>query len=410
MARGNLSSKQGLTAWMLDLRHLDLPREFLLLLALLRCTSKQEWEAEIDLFVPQSVDWQAFVALIDRHLVAPLVHNQLGNWGPDFVPDHVHSQIHDRYRSNGLHALLLASEFTRLSKLFETNDIAVLPLKGFALAVQVYGDLSMRHAGDLDVLVSPRDADGAAELLRGNGYVNIDSSLEHTAYQKERIKQFRNHFVYWNQKKRIRLELHWRLLEARHLYNVGFDELFTRAQTIVVGDRQLKVMSMEDTLLFALAHGASHAWNHLFWLCDVSRILRQGSGLDWDRVATLAAQLSISRPLAQGLILSHLLLHTSLADEVVAVTERDPVIQRLVETAIQAIRRQDPFPATLTGRIQDVRYQLKLSSSFAYKLDHVGSRLLDIEGWDSVPLPNALFPLYYLLGPLTWIGRRLRRD
>ncbi len=395
---------------MLDVRQRDLPRELLLLLALLRCTSKQEVEADIDTFAPQPVDWQAFLALIDRHLVAPFVYSKGCNWDPGFVPDQVQSQIREGYRSNGLHALLLASEFTRLSKLFETNGIPVLPLKGFALAVQVYGDLSMRHAGDLDILVPPRDADGAAELLRSNGYVNIDLSCEHTAYQKGRIKQFRNHFVYWNQEKRIRLELHWKLLEPRYLFKVSFDELFTRAETIVVGDRHLKVMSLEDTLLFVLAHGASHAWNHLFWLCDVSRILRQGCGLDWHRIVERSVQLGISRPLAQGLILSHQLLHTSLPHEVLVVAERDPVIQSLVDTAIQAIRRQDPFPATLIGRIQDVRYQLKLSTSVAYKLDHVGSRLLDVEGWDSLPLPDALFPLYYLLGPLTWMARRLRRD
>jgi hypothetical protein len=395
---------------MLDLRQLDLPREFLLLLALLRCTSKQELEADIDSFVPQPVDWQAFVALIDRHLVAPFVHSQLSSWGAGVVPDHVQSQIRERYRSNGLHALLLASEFTRLAKLFETNGIPVLPLKGFALAVQVYGDLSMRHSGDLDVLVPPRDADSAAELLRSNGYVNIDSSVRHTAYQRERIKQFRNHFVYRNQEKGIKLELHWRLLEPRYLFNVSLDELLARAQTIVVGDRQLKVLSIEDTLLFALTHGASHAWNHLFWLCDVSRILRQGCGLDWHRIVGRAVQLGISRPLAQGLILSHQLLDTSVPYEVLVVAERDPVIQSLLETAIQAIRRQDPFPTTLTGRIQDVRYQIKLSRSVVHKLDHVGSRLLDIDGWDSLPLPNALFPLYYLLGPLTWMARRLRKD
>ena len=70
--------------------------------------------------------------------------------------------------------------------------------------------------------------------------------------------------------------------------------------TITVGDQRIGTMSIEDTLLFILSHGASHAWNHLFWLCDLAGIIERNQELNWSRLVELSAELNISRPLALG--------------------------------------------------------------------------------------------------------------
>lgn len=349
------------------------------------------------------------MAFIDRHGVAPLLHGKLRAWDLTFVPHEIRTQVRDRYRSNGLHALRLATEFVRLSGLFETDGIAALPLKGFAVSIQAYGDLSARHSGDLDILVSQKQAEKAAAILSDEGYVSVDYYRDQTPHRRDKIKQFRNHFVHWNREKRIRVESHWRFHTSRLLYPVKFEDLLKRSVTITVGDRHIRAMSIDDTLLFLLLHGASHAWNHLFWLCDLAGIIERNQRLDWSRIVEQAAELNISRPLAVGLILSHCLLSTSLPEELFEATKRDPAIRSLLDSSIQAIGRQDPFPTSFIGRVQDVLYQLKLTGSWAYKIDQIGSRLLDVDGWNSVPVPDALFPLYYLLGPFTWLSRSIRK-
>ena len=344
-----------------DLKGLGLPPEFLLILALLRSDSKQEAEAEIRSFRQERIKWPEFMALIDRHGVASLVHSKLRSWDLTFVPDQIRTQIRERYRNNGLHALRLATEFARLSGLFEGDGIVALPLKGFAVSVQAYGDLSARHSGDLDILVSQERADTAAEILSDEGYVSIDCYEDQTPYRRDKIKQFRNHFVHWNREKRIRVESHWRFHTSRFLYPVKFEDLLKRSMTVTIGDRNIRAMSIEDTLLFLLSHGASHAWSHLFWLCDLAGIIDRNQGLNWSRLNEQAAELNISRPLALGLILSHCLLNSSLPEEFSEATKRDPAIQSLLDGSIQAISKQDPFSASFIGRIQDVLYQLKLS-------------------------------------------------
>jgi len=405
VSKRDKEASRGFGASTFDLRQLDLSPELMLMLALLRSASKQETEAEIHSFRRQPIEWPVFMALIDRHGVAPLVHTKLRSWDLAFVPGQIQSQIRQQYRNNGLHALLLATEFVRLSDLFEAGGLQALPLKGFAVAVQAYGDLSARHAGDLDILVSEQEADSAAELLSDAGYV--DCYGYQTQHRRDKIKQFRKHFLHWNQDKKITVELHWRFHISRSLCPVEFEDLLKRSMTITVGDRHIRTMSIEDTLLFLLLHGASHNWHHLFWLCDLAGIIERNQGLDWSRLAEMAAELNISRPFALGLILSHRLLNTSLPGELYGAAKRDPAILSLLGSSLRAIGKQDPFPASFIGRTQDVLCQLKLSRSWAYKVDQIGSRLLDVDGWNSVPLPDVLFPLYYLLGPFTWLGRRI---
>lgn len=393
----------------LDLRHPDWPPECLLALAILRTRSAGEVQAATAPLELQSFDWQLFTEFIDRHFLAPTVHGRLrtGQWS--LVPDQVQSHIRVRHRTNALRVLLLTGEFLRLSEVFEAHRIPVLPLKGFTVSVQAYGDLFVRHGGDIDLLVAPEHADHAGQILNRQGYVGVDSYEDQTPFRREKIKQFRNHFVHWNEAKGVRVETHWRFHPSRHLFPVPFEDLLDRSVPVSVGDRLIRAMSPEDTLLFLLLHGAGHAWSHLFWLCDVAGIVEQHQSLDWLRLAALSRELHISRPFFQGLILANCLLGTPIPQAVLDAPNHDPALRSLVETSLQAIREPKGAVAPLVARIRDVSRQLKLSNSLAYKLDHIGSRLLDVDGWNSALLPDALFPLYYLLGPVTWLMRQVRR-
>ncbi|MEK7856765.1 MAG: nucleotidyltransferase family protein, partial [Acidobacteriota bacterium] len=50
----------------------------------------------------------------------------------------------------------------------------ILPFKGPLLALQAYGDISMRRFGDLDVLVKPKHFKAAVDLLSANGFVPLN--------------------------------------------------------------------------------------------------------------------------------------------------------------------------------------------------------------------------------------------
>jgi hypothetical protein len=54
-------------------------------------------------------------------------------------------------------------------ELLRESGIQTVPFKGPALAVQAYGDLSLRQYDDLDLLIHEADVPRAYQLLIANG-------------------------------------------------------------------------------------------------------------------------------------------------------------------------------------------------------------------------------------------------
>ena len=91
-----------------------------------------------------------------------------------------------------------------LYKLFQENQIPFIPLKGSVLASQVYGNLALRHAGDIDLLVAPQHVELADQLLRTN-YRRLIPSVRLTPSQHQRYIRIMHHFEYWHDQGNLRL-------------------------------------------------------------------------------------------------------------------------------------------------------------------------------------------------------------
>jgi hypothetical protein len=77
----------------------------------------------------------------------------------------------DRASQTNLHkALFLSRELIRVVDRLQAISVDVLPYKGVALAETVYGDIALRQAGDIDLLIRPQDFARARKSLRELGY------------------------------------------------------------------------------------------------------------------------------------------------------------------------------------------------------------------------------------------------
>jgi hypothetical protein len=133
----------------------DQPAELRLILSCLRITPTEKEVRQIQELSRAKIHWPDFLRCVDRHRVAPLVYRHLRRSGGNGVPAAVMSALHSRFESNTRRSLVNAGELVRLHQLFQENGLAFLPLKGSVLALQIYGNLALRHAGDLDLLVEP---------------------------------------------------------------------------------------------------------------------------------------------------------------------------------------------------------------------------------------------------------------
>lgn len=272
--------------------------------------------------------------------------------------------------------------------------------------------MDARHGGDIDLLVGPEDVERADRVLQKNGYPCIYAFHASTPLQKKRLAIARLlHFNYEVPKKRIKIELHWRLL-PRYFLTLPFDRLLFHGSTLVIGGTSLRTLSDENQLIYLCAHGAFHGWTRLKWLCDLGQI-QSGHAptapLDWGKVIDRTERMGISRPVLQGLVLSHLLLGSPLPEPVSAGMARDTGISRLVKAGFARIIDPEPLRESIPQRFSMEFYRIRLRKDLGHKINRMHALLLCTTDWQDLPLPDLVFPLYYIVRPFFWVRRRIFR-
>ena len=90
------------------------------------------------------LDWQYLTKVALRNGVMPLVYRQLSSNFADAVPETQLRSWRDLFRHNAARNLLRAGELCRILEVLAKHGIDAIPYKGAALAVDAYGDLSLR--------------------------------------------------------------------------------------------------------------------------------------------------------------------------------------------------------------------------------------------------------------------------
>ncbi len=172
------------------------------------------------------IDWKRFLWWCDRHKVVSQVYDNLDAAARRTLPDTVLHDLRDQVLENTKHAVVRSTELVNLLKRFRKYGIHAISLKGTALSLSLYGDLNLRHAGDIDLLIAPEHFEGADSLLQDSGYRNITPGSDHG----DRFRDLISNVGYildgedTPETHRIQLELHWRLTNLR-TFSVPFGEL-----------------------------------------------------------------------------------------------------------------------------------------------------------------------------------------
>ena len=89
---------------------------------------------------------------------------------PICMPPDVASRLRNICRDSARQNLVLTSQLLALLDAFAAHGIAVVPLKGPAMAESLYPGPELRPSSDLDLLVRKRDIEGAVSVLAQEGY------------------------------------------------------------------------------------------------------------------------------------------------------------------------------------------------------------------------------------------------
>lgn len=155
-------------------------------------------------------DFERFERELRSRQLLPLIGTRAVAIGADLVPASFASAVSNALASARAEGMALDFSTRRVVQMLAERGIAAMPIKGPLLAVEAHGDIGLREAADIDLLVAPDDLDAAVEALTADGFT------------RPRDPRRRNglpdlHFALAHPEL-ARVELHWRV----HWYERAF--------------------------------------------------------------------------------------------------------------------------------------------------------------------------------------------
>jgi len=340
-------------------------------------------------------DWDAVIALAEGHRVSQMVYLSLAaaEWP---LPLAVLQRLRSDFERNAAHNLSQAAELVALLQAFHQEEIPAIPFKGVVLAASAYGNLLVRHSGDLDILIRRNDIAKASMLLRNRGY----DLMTRIRTDGQPIAAHTYEYRFCRATDGIVVELRWQFesAEARRFRDkVGLDRVWPRRRTAMLAGVEVPNLSPEDALLILCDHGIKHTWSLMVWICDIGRILASFPDLDWEATIHESRQLGLGRTLAIGVLLAHQMVDAPVPATILHRFQSSPTARRFAnhfERVLFVAPGALP-PSLLPARLQflDFRDRIRLCLS----PDFLRPNDLDRA---AVHLPKWLDPLYYVVRPL----------
>lgn len=350
-------------------------------------------------------DWDHFMQLAMHHRVFPLLHTNLKLMSADaWLPQTVQHQLQVLYRRNTFQMLLLSAEMEMICRACDEHNIQTLLLKGPVLATDLYGDVSLRTSGDIDLLVPLEQLKASERLLISLGYEKDDYIESVLGDWKWR----HHHMTFFHPDKQMKVEVHWRL-NPGPAKNPRFAELWEERRQSHLSSYPLHMLGEAHLFMFLVTHGARHGWSRLRWLVDVAQLVKRP--LDWSRVINICKKYQVSHIGGQSLVLIDRLLQPHVAGPSEAIV-RDRRATPLAREAMFYIRQMInlhhlPQPTEIDAYHK--RHLFKLMSKrqkFWYLLSFMYPYAEDAH---TLPLPKLLHGLYFVLRPVLWLWRKTKK-
>jgi len=348
---------------------------------------------ELRSLTAQQIDWDHLIALAYAHGLLPLLNHHLSS--VDLIPAHVRSHLKRESVTNSQNVLHLAGKQLRIHKLFKEHGIPVAIFKGSLLAQMAYGEISLRQAGDIDLLVNPRDFAQARSLLESLGY-----EMTPRLTSAQLASHLNNHceIQFMRDEWFTVVDLHWDLAPRSFVFGLKAHEVMSRLQSVSLAGTNVETFGAEDLLLYQAMHGAKHLWRRLEWISCLAESLRATQSINWDTLVDRAAKAHATRILALGLRLVEQFSNVPLPAHVLNSVDPDKTMQRMAtQIGTQLFTTFGPAESTETNL-----YNLRIMDR---KRDVLVSALRSIfvptlPDWQSLALPASLHSLYYAYRPL----------
>ena len=332
-----------------------------------------------------------------------MLHKNLSS-ASDIIPGHFLSRLKRESVANSQSVLHLTGKTLRVYKLFKENGIPVALFKGPLLAQMAYGELSLRQAGDIDILINRPHFDRARSLLESLGYEMspqlTPSQLASHLHNHCEIQFMRDDWF-------TVVDLHWDLAPRSFVFGVKGDEVMSRLQSVPFAGTMVDTFDAEDSVLYQSMHGAKHLWRRLERITSLAEILRSTPDIDWNVLLDRAENAHAVRMLALGLRLVEIFSDVLIPSRVLLTLDSDGTMQRMAQSIREQIFTFDNAVESTETNLYNLRIMDRKRDALisAWRAIFVPT----LPDWQALALPASLHSLYYAFRPFRLSSVYLRR-
>jgi len=220
-------------------------------------------------------EWGILAQMAEAEGVAPLLYWELvRNTDEVFtaVPPRVRDFFQRSYYQTAARNAVLFSELERILAAFEKAQIAVIVLKGAALAHKLYPDRALRPMSDLDLMVRPDDLTQATQVLQALGY-----SQEKVTYHA---------YLRGGPEGQIAVEVHWCLVPDGQGRTPDIEWLWNQTQPYSAQSKHAQSLQPLAQFVYLTGHlilQTDPTRRRLIWFYDLRLLYEQHLvSADWE--------------------------------------------------------------------------------------------------------------------------------
>jgi hypothetical protein len=354
-----------------------------------------------------AADWDGVLRAAEAHRMLGILHRRSTDLCPEAVPARAAETLAAAYRAGATRGLRQEARLRETVDGLSRAGIPCVPFKGPSLAQLVYGDVALRYASDLDVLVAAADVARAVKVLVGSGWrlASQGQSEQHDLLEEAECELLLEHLATG-----LFLELHWRTGPRVAHASFPAEPLIARSRTCSLLGRAVACLRDGDHFLVLCLHGATHRWDQLELVCTIAEFIARGLVRDWPSVIEQAERLGCLRRVLVAAALARGLAGVELPPAMAAALADDPGAERLALAAASDLRAE-PQPLTGMRRVRHITWQAATLDTRRERLRHLVARTVVPGGRDLdwLAVPQSLSGIYYLLRPLRLVAEHGRR-
>lgn len=339
---------------------MNISLEDLFLIHALQHPLDDQWEQKAVGLCTPPLNWSRLFQRADAIGLGPLLYRQLNGVKAQLeLPDKEMEFLRNTYLRNLAKNIYRGIELNRILKAFCDAGVAVILLKGAALAEGVYNDPGARVYGDLDILVKKADLERGRKVL---------SRLNYTTSETEGAQDYyRTHHHHLapmvHPEKSVVVELHWNVSMR---INVDIDAWWKRSVPADITGCRVRVLGWTDLVLHLCLHlfSSGETRNSMRGVYDIYRALQcAGASIDWALFDAGAHRYGVREEVYPALQMTRNIFDPG-GSRVVwpAFLPADSSLVAQMESIVFSIDNRTPYPGSLVAIQAERRLGKKISA------------------------------------------------